>query len=192
MRAAEYKVEASRTLEDPFYTEDQKRRFGLHAAIGICTEVGELVECFKENLLIDCVNMQEEIGDCFWYLAIYERLFGFELETNTCFQNNVGFNGSDDVLFKLVISSSKLLDIYKKAVFYDREELEMQIRTHTEEVFQLLVMLLETAGRSVEKTRTINIAKLRKRFPEKFSKENAINRNLKAEREILEGRDANV
>lgn len=37
-----------------------------------------------------------------------------------------------------------------------------------------------------------NIEKLRKRYPEKFTSEHAINRNLEAERKILEGDSPNV
>jgi hypothetical protein len=38
----------------------------------------------------------------------------------------------------------------------------------------------------IEKTAIINIEKLKARYPEKFTSENAINRDLKTERYILE------
>ena len=44
----------------------------------------------------------------------------------------------------------------------------------------------DATGVSFEQILTTNIEKLRKRFPEKFTNENAINRNLKEERNTLE------
>ena len=41
-------------------------------------------------------------------------------------------------------------------------------------------------GRDFESVLTVNIDKLKKRFPEKFTNEEAINRNLEEERKILE------
>lgn len=46
----------------------------LHGAIGISTEAGELLDAIKKHLLygkeLDKVNIQEEIGDLFYYCAI--------------------------------------------------------------------------------------------------------------------------
>lgn len=47
----------------------------LHAIIGISTEAGELLDAAKKYLFyakdIDYVNLDEEIGDILWYIAIY-------------------------------------------------------------------------------------------------------------------------
>lgn len=46
----------------------------LHALIGINTENGELQDQFKKHIFygreLDIVNIVEEIGDLFWYIAI--------------------------------------------------------------------------------------------------------------------------
>lgn len=46
----------------------------LHAAIGISTEAGELLDIFKKKIYydkdIDKVNLHEELGDILWYIAI--------------------------------------------------------------------------------------------------------------------------
>jgi NTP pyrophosphatase (non-canonical NTP hydrolase) len=46
----------------------------LHAAMGLGTEAGEFMDALKKHLFysrpIDAVNLQEEIGDIMWYLAI--------------------------------------------------------------------------------------------------------------------------
>lgn len=95
----------------------------LHAAIGISTESGEILDAFKKHLIydkeLDMINVAEELGDIFWYCAIITRY----LEKN----NNISFG---DII-------------------------------------------------------TTNIEKLEARYPDKFTNESALNRDLVAEREIL-------
>jgi len=46
----------------------------LHAAIGICTEAGELQDAFKKHIFygraLDETNIKEELGDLLWYIAL--------------------------------------------------------------------------------------------------------------------------
>ena len=92
----------------------------LHAAYGIVTEAGELLDAIKKATFygkpLDTVNVAEEIGDLMWYIAI------------AC-----------DAL------ATDLGDIMDR-----------------------------------------NIAKLRTRYPDKFTTEAATNRDLDAERKTLE------
>lgn len=92
----------------------------VHGVIGLATEAGELLEALDSALdgeQFDSVNMQEEVGDAFWYQAILAKAGGFSFDT--CQRRN--------------------------------------------------------------------IAKLRKRFPDKFTEHDALNRDLFGERAILEG-----
>ncbi|HEY9886099.1 MAG TPA: nucleoside triphosphate pyrophosphohydrolase family protein [Vampirovibrionales bacterium] len=54
------------------FTEENIRL--LHSAIGVSTEAGELLDALKKHLYygkpLDKVNLEEEMGDLFWYLAI--------------------------------------------------------------------------------------------------------------------------
>jgi NTP pyrophosphatase (non-canonical NTP hydrolase) len=46
----------------------------LHAGIGLSTEAGEFLDALKKHIFygkeLDRVNLKEEIGDLFWYIAI--------------------------------------------------------------------------------------------------------------------------
>ena len=46
----------------------------LHAALGLCTEVGEFQDMLKKHIFygkpIDIVNAKEEIGDTLWYIGL--------------------------------------------------------------------------------------------------------------------------
>ncbi len=61
---------------------DPKVIRGLHAAIGIVTEAGELIDVFKKHLFygkpIDWVNLEEEQGDLFWYMGVMADVLGKE------------------------------------------------------------------------------------------------------------------
>ena len=46
----------------------------MHGAIGLTTEAGEFIDALKKHVFygkeLDRVNLKEEMGDMFWYLAI--------------------------------------------------------------------------------------------------------------------------
>lgn len=56
----------------------------LHAVIGLETEVGELQDALKKSIFygkpLDKVNIAEEIGDAFWYMAILSDTLGVSFE----------------------------------------------------------------------------------------------------------------
>lgn len=77
MQANEYQKQAllTESIHQPlhgFFGERDNRI--LHAAIGIATEAGELLDPLKKfmfyNRPMDRVNLKEEIGDILWYIAI--------------------------------------------------------------------------------------------------------------------------
>ena len=109
----DYKVMAER-LDDEFTLKV------LHAAMGMVTEAGEIMDAVKKHLMygkpLDLINLFEECGDSFWYQALLARACNF------------------------------------------------------------------TFAECKER----NIAKLRARYPEKFTVEHALFRDLDAERKTLE------
>ena len=80
----------------------------------------------------------------------------------------------------------ELADAYKKHIFYGKE---LDITNVSEEIFDLLwyaVNLARIENIDLVKGMQNNIAKLKVRFPEKFTEQNAIERNIEAERKELE------
>ncbi len=61
---------------------DERTIRALHAAIGLVTEAGELLDAFKKHIfygrILDWINIGEETGDLFWYLAILADVMGEE------------------------------------------------------------------------------------------------------------------
>ena len=79
MKIEEYLKASERTLIDKGHDMNL-----LHAAMGISTESGELMDAFKRKLFygkeLDVVNVKEEIGDVMWYIAILLRELDLDLE----------------------------------------------------------------------------------------------------------------
>lgn len=68
-----YQQDALRTLSDKYHIGAINPDL-MHAAIGLATESGELLDAIKKCVFygkpLDVVNVKEELGDLLWYLAV--------------------------------------------------------------------------------------------------------------------------
>lgn len=79
MNSSQYISDAIRTESTDFeamntrLSDDGTKRL-LHAGFGLSTEAGEFLDALKKHIFygkeLDRVNLKEEMGDLFWYLAI--------------------------------------------------------------------------------------------------------------------------
>jgi len=161
----------------------------LHAAIGMQTELGEMFEALflktRDGSELDIVNLREELGDVMWYLAIAcDNIDFYDLEFEQYW--NPKFEDFHDYIYEINDLTINVLDSVKKSVFYKKPyDMELFISRITQ-IFQLSGHLSGLLEWDLHKLCEINIEKLRARYPEKFSSESAINRDLDTEREILE------
>ncbi|WP_127715943.1 nucleoside triphosphate pyrophosphohydrolase family protein [Halobacteriovorax sp. HLS] len=89
MNANEYVKNAIKTESTDFnamndrLSNDGLKRL-LHAGIGLSTESGEFLDALKKHIFygkeLDRVNLAEEVGDLFWYIAIVADELGLDLE----------------------------------------------------------------------------------------------------------------
>ena len=89
MNSKQYISDAVRTESTNFeamntrLNDDGLKRL-LHAGIGLSTEAGEFLDALKKHIFygkeLDKVNLAEEMGDLFWYMAIVADELGFEFE----------------------------------------------------------------------------------------------------------------
>lgn len=89
MNSREYINDAIVTESRDFLAMDDRLKDNglkrlLHAGIGLTTESGEFLDALKKHIFygkeLDRVNLKEEIGDLFWYLAIACDELGVEFE----------------------------------------------------------------------------------------------------------------
>lgn len=166
MTIEQYQIECKRTC--PGLGSREKDL--LHMKLGIITEVGETLDIFKKNLAygkpIDYVNLGEELADICWYVCNYlnfiKRIVSFDtyhLDYKLTNEDDV-YEAFDEILSEIGIDENLLLfNIKCIAEFYNLN----------------FEQLLER-----------NIEKLKIRFPDKFTKEQALNRDLDSERQVLE------
>lgn len=82
--------------------------------------------------------------------------------------------------------AGELLDVMKKYLAYGRIIDRVNLAEECGDVLWYVAIILRELGLSFEDVMDMNINKLEKRFPEKFTSEKAINRDLSAERAQLE------
>jgi NTP pyrophosphatase (non-canonical NTP hydrolase) len=75
-------IQSVKRTESPNFNSVNSRI--LHGVIGCCTEAGELLDSVKKSLFygreLDYINIEEEIGDLFWYVALIMDECQFDLE----------------------------------------------------------------------------------------------------------------
>jgi NTP pyrophosphatase (non-canonical NTP hydrolase) len=155
-----------------------------HMALGLSGEIGELVRCVGTELKftgVDRVNLGEELGDIYWYLANYCNMRDLPLPESLSISER-----DEDCLELLITSIGDLVDIVKRFVAYNKA---IEKPKELDAIYNICVSLklLETTYKLDGSTiREKNINKLRIRYPEKFSDELAVNRDTDKERKTLE------
>lgn len=124
----------------------------LHAALGICTELAELEE------VDTVVNLVEEIGDVYWYLAIADDILSW--------QETIPYSTvvEESAMFYL----GEIQDVIKRHIFYGKELDTVRISTAFKGIAWHLLDDLNKQGLRVEDSWEANIIKLEKRYPDKF------------------------
>lgn len=86
----------------------------------------------------------------------------------------------------LTTEGGELFDGLKKHIFYGKPLDKTNAIEELGDMFWYLAIAANYFEVSFEEIMRINNAKLKARYPEKFTEDKAINRNLKLEREVLE------
>jgi NTP pyrophosphatase (non-canonical NTP hydrolase) len=82
--------------------------------------------------------------------------------------------------------SSEIADVFKKKIAYGKEIDYVNVKEEIGDVMWYIANMCNINGWDLRDILDTNINKLQSRYPEKFDSENALNRDLKKERKILE------
>lgn len=162
----------------------------LHAVMGLATEVGELLQAYNDTKKMgkmDRVNVAEEIGDCFWYMAIFIDAWGFDVSG---FSDRASLDTKGRVgrmLRHMSVDASILMDECKRALFYGKDFNCDRLVSTFSSLYTRLMLLCRYFNHDPNSVRETNIAKLSARYPDKFNNVDAVNRDLESERKVLEG-----
>jgi len=83
--------------------------------------------------------------------------------------------------------AAEIADVYKKTIAYKKPLDFVNIKEELGDIMWYIANLCNMNGWDLRDIMQTNIDKLKTRYPDKFSEEEALNRNLKKERGVLEG-----
>lgn len=152
----QFQLEAARTYVDLGSIEKNL----YHMDLGIITEIGEFLDIIKKKVAygkeIDLVHASEELADICWY-----------------------------AVNKATIRREKAYTLSPTLFFED--DLESLIYGFNNNcIIGCVILTARKYNIDIFKALDNNIEKLKVRYPEKFTTENALNRNLVEERKMLE------
>lgn len=154
-----------------------------HATFGLVTEVGELVDSFKRHyfygLELDTRNVKEEIGDILWYVALAYHALDESIpnyvEDISLENSRFHLSSTDALLAGLVRKSS---DVF---FFFNALKDKTCVTDDLEDILVYLKLFCEDKGIDIYECADANVEKLKKRYPEKFTVEDAVNRDVENE-----------
>lgn len=158
-----------------------------HMVLGITSEFEEFAKAVDNE---DEVNIKEELADMFWYVANYCNFRSFDLtEIVGEYTDELSFEQEqwESHFVALDVYVSQLSDQVKKFMAYGKP-LDQAIEKRA---LEGIIYAISLEGYEVDFSFDIdlqkNIDKLKVRYPEKFTNENAMNRDLDTERKVLTG-----
>lgn len=166
-----------------------------HLNMGVIGEYGELIDAFKKVAIygkpVDQPNRVEEIGDIAWYAINYCE----ELKVDVSTLAEAFAEGHDDDDMKpsgdLFVDAGVLVMMSAASAMSCAELAEPETTaTNAQDSIKGLFAILGATCRllevNIEEALDKNIAKLAARYGDKYSDYMALNRDLDAERAILE------
>jgi len=179
---AEYQQLASRTCPDLGKVEND-----LHMWAGIQTEMGEMLDPFKKKLAynkpLDLVNVGEELADAVWYEVNDLRMKNIPI-------NDLYFAEDLDLYIRLYNEDVTDRNNEKINLIYTLEIARVFVSEYDESAAEknlaFYAFICHIWKLDFFQILTNNITKLMVRYPQKFTEDAALNRNLDAEREQLE------
>lgn len=92
-------------------------------------------------------------------------------------------------IYGLITELGEFANIIKRKDFYKKSVDYINLKEEIFDCAWYICLICRGLGITLEEGANINIKKLKKRFPDKFTIEKALNRDLDGERKILEGKE---
>lgn len=189
----EYRLLAARTLPDLGSLNNNL----LHMEAGIAGEfLGETVDILKKTFAykkpLDKVHLGEELADTVWYCVGAETINKLP-EMEICF-DETAVSSIEDIKNQTIIYIRKSVELRKSTIeteclgliLTNKEVVDSTNRVAILAVIGICMGICEVLEIDFWQALTNNISKLQVRYPEKFTEEAALNRDLAAERAELE------
>jgi NTP pyrophosphatase (non-canonical NTP hydrolase) len=182
MTLTQYPLEAIKTLGSKGLEIDL-----FHCYAGFTSEISELEDALFNN---DFVNIKEELGDISWYLFVYLHLKDFDkyASIERLMKNSVEKEISNlettFIIRNLYRASSSFGNCIKRELIYQKADALVEAKVISS-IFSCIALICDKYGIDYNTVLSANIEKLKVRFPNKFTTEDALNRNLDEEYDKL-------
>lgn len=195
MTLSEYHQLATRTVNDL----GSSRKNETHMYLGLLSETGEFLDTIKKHFAygdnLDRVNLIEELGDTAWFVVCFAKFLGVdlsELDEDVIQQDMIAHHQTYDDN-RLETDKESLTIDYFLTLHEAFERIYKRDGTHRRDfilifhaMFQYLYAIAMIWELDIHVAFQRNIQKLSVRYPNKFKKKDALNRNLKKERQSLQ------
>ena len=106
----------------------------------------------------------------------------------TCANIDGGIMDDIHMVLGMQTEAAEIADAYKKTIAYKKELDFVNVKEELGDILWYIANLCNMHGWDLRDIMQTNIDKLKARYPEKFTEENALNRDLNKERATLESR----
>lgn len=192
MNLSDYALQAQSTEATAEASQEERFR---HAEMGLYTESAELLDALKKFFIygkaVDYRNVIEEIGDVAWYAAIpvnhYELTFAGFAPRTVVIPASLSIEEGLLRLCRLLLQNVSMFSRYAVDLEKKGECDRTSVVSTLGNIVGLLRNICDLLDVELEEVLAGNIAKLKARFPDRFTKEAALTRNTEAEMVALEG-----
>lgn len=156
--------------------------------MAIYNAAGNMLDQYKKQVFynkdIDTDNQQLLINEIKFYVAQLETDGGLNRINSIppAFMDPRIFHG----IIGLATESAELVEAIVKSLLTNNPLDKVNVQEELGDINWYVSVLVDALGADWENILNTNIKKLKARYPNKFTSENAINRNLEVERKILE------
>lgn len=167
MSAAKYQALAMRTAK-----QMEPKMAMIHAALGLASDAGEYIEAANTEKP-SIPHIVEELGDCMWFLSYACDVHGINLED--IIKEGPIF-GLESFETELVASVGHYCTVIKAYCIYGKPLDQVEVVEHLRDIYFALSRCADTWSLHLPTVCSENIAKLQKRYPDKYTDEAAIAR----------------
>lgn len=150
----------------------------VHCALGIAGEWAEVQVAFLQG---NEIELEKEIGDIYWYIAVMAHQLGLA--------NQLSMYRRVQLADESVAAGSvgDLVEMVKKQFAYGKKYKPVDYLGALQNICDTLSQLIREMDFNSGNIWAKNIRKLKERYPEKFDADKAINRDVKAENAAVGG-----
>lgn len=156
----------------------------IHMTLGLSSEIIEIMDSKSTS------DMIEELGDMMFYATGLDHLMDHNFDHASTLDDQKQIYDSylfDATFYIYKYQVSKLSDAIKRSFIYGDELPDL--RYTNQSILKSVTTMCLSLNMSPEEMMDINIKKLSKRYPNGFSKDDALNRDVEAEKKTMRSDD---